>query len=124
MLNTITDGVAKDVQNDLPDNKEENAKNNIAHRPAVLKRAKNEDDLADEVDEEEDGVDNVCDHEDADGVLGIQTGPVLECEEGDGTANDEHAKRGQSQQPNRQCGTIFVQLKAYKTVDQQAGAER
>jgi hypothetical protein len=124
MLNTITDSVAKDVQDDLPDNKEENAKDDIAHRPAVFERAKNKDDLADKVDEEEDGVDNVCNHEDADGVLSIQTGPVLECEEGDGTANDEHAKGGQTQQPNGQCGTILVQLEAYETVDQQAGAER
>lgn len=124
MLDTVADGVAKDVQNYLADNEEEDAKNDIAHRPAVLESAENENDLADEVNEEENGVHDVRNDEDADGVLSIQTGPVLESEKGDGTANDEHAERGQSQQPDRQCCSILVQLETNKSVDQQAGAER
>lgn len=117
VLNTITDGVTKDVQDDLSNNEEEDAKDDVAHGPAVFKRAKNEDNLADEVDEEEDGVHDVCDHEDADGVLGIKTGPVFESEEGNGAADNEHAERSQSQQPDRQGGTVLVQLKSHETVD-------
>lgn len=101
VLDTIADDVAKDVEDDLSDDEEENSKDDIAQWPAVLQRTQDKDDLADEVDEEEDGVDDVGDNEDANGVLSVQTGPVLECEEGDGAADDEHAERRQSQQPDR-----------------------
>lgn len=100
VLDAIADGIAKDIQDDLSNDEEENTENNVAHWPAVLERAQNEDDLADEIDKQEDGVDNVCDNEDTDGVLSIQTGPVLESKEGDGSTNDEHAKGGQAQQPD------------------------
>lgn len=124
VLNTVTDGVAEDVQDDLTDDEEEDTKDDVTHRPAVLKCAENEDDLADKVDKQEDGVDNICDDKDADRVLSIQTGPVLEREEGDCATNDEHGKGGQSQQPDRECCSILVQLETHETVDQQAGAER
>ena len=96
VLNAVADGVAKDIQDDLSNHEKENAKNNVAHWPAVLERAENEDDLADKIDKQEDGVDNVCDNEDADRVLSIQAGPVLESKEGDSATNNEHAKGGQS----------------------------
>ena len=117
MLDAVADGVAEDVQDDLADDEEEDAEDDVAERPAVLECAHDEDDLADEVDEEEDGVHDVCDHEDADGVLGIKTGPVFESEEGNGAADNEHAERSQSQQPDRQGGTVLVQRKSHETVD-------
>lgn len=124
VLDTVADNVAEDVQNDLSNNEEEYTEDDVAQRPAVLQCAQDENDLADEVDEEKDGVDNVCDNKDADGVLSVQTSPVLEGEEGDGAANDEHAEGGQSQQPDRQCCSVLVQLETDKSVDQQAGAQR
>ena len=96
MLDAVADGVAEDVQDDLADDEEEDAEHDVAERPAVLECAHDKDDLADEVDEEEDGVDDVCEDEDANGVLSVQTSPVLEGEKGDGAANDEHAEGGKS----------------------------
>ena len=108
MLDAVADGVAEDVQDDLADDEEEDAEHDIAERPAVLECAHDEDDLADEVDEEEDGVDDVGNDEDADWVLSVHTRPILKCEKGDGTANNEHGKRGQAQQPDRQGRAVFV----------------
>jgi hypothetical protein len=96
VLGAIADNVAKDVQDDLSNHKEEHAEDDVAQRPAVLQRTHDKDNLADEVDEEEDGVDDVGEDEDANGVLSVQTSPVLEGEKGDGAANDEHAEGGKS----------------------------
>ena len=123
VLDAVADGVAEDVQDDLADDEEEDAEDDVAERPAVLECAHDEDDLADEVDEEEDGVHDVGDDEDADWVLGVHTRPILKCEKGDGTANNEHGKGGQAQQPDRQGRAVFVQLETDKAVDEQAGAE-
>ena len=123
MLDPVADGVAKDVQDDLSNDEEEDAENNVAQWPAVLERADDENNLADKVDEKENGVDYVRDNEDADRVLGIQTSPVLEGEEGDGATNNEHAQGGQSQQPDRQGRSVLIQLEANESIDQQAGAE-
>lgn len=123
VLDAVADGVTKDVQNDLSDDKKEDTKDNVTERPAVLKGTHNENDLADEVDEEEDCVDKIRDDEDANGVFGTQTSPVLESEEGDGASNDEHGEGGQAQEPDRQSCAVFIQLETNKAVDQQAGAE-
>ena len=123
VLDAVADGVAEGVQDNLSDDEEEDAENNVAERPAVLECAHDEDDLADEVDEEEDGVDDVGDDEDADWVLGVHTRPILKCEKGDGTADNEHGEGGQAQQPDRQGRAVLVQLETDKAVDEQAGAE-
>lgn len=78
MLDAVADGVAKDIQDDLTDDKEEDTENDVAKRPAVLECSHDQDDLADKVDEQEDCVDDICDNEDADRVLRVQTSPVLE----------------------------------------------
>lgn len=123
MLDAVANGVAEDVQNDLSNDEEEDTENDVAEWPAILECAHNKDDLADEVDEQEDGVDDVGNDENADWVLGIHTGPVLEREKRDGTADNEHGEGGQAQQPDRQGRAVFVQLEADKAVDEQAGAE-
>lgn len=81
VLDIVADGVAEDVEDNLANNEEEDAKANVAQWPAVLECANNEDDLADHVYEEEDGVDDVGYNKDADGVGGAQAGPVLEGEQ-------------------------------------------
>lgn len=100
MLDIIADCVAEDVEDDLANDEEEDSESNVAQRPAVLEGAHNEDNLADDVYEEENGVDDVGDDEDADGVGGAQTGPVFEREERDGAADDEHGEGAESQQPH------------------------
>jgi hypothetical protein len=95
VLHLVADGVTKDVQDNLADDEEEDAKGNVTNRPAVFQRTHDEDDLADSVHEEEDGVDNVRDNEDADGVVGAQARPVLEGEQRNGAANDKHAEGGE-----------------------------
>lgn len=100
MLDIVANGIAEDVENDLADDEEKNTKANVAQWPAVLEGAHNENDLADHVYEEEDGVYNVGDNKDADGVGRAQAGPVLEGQEGDGAADDEHGERAESQQPH------------------------
>lgn len=123
MLDAITDGVTKHVQNNLSNDKKEDAKHDVAQRPTVLEGANNKNDLTDEIDEEKDGVDKVSDDKDADWVLRIQAGPILEGEKRDGASDDEHGQGGQSQQPDRQGRAVFVKLETNKSVDQQAGAE-
>lgn len=81
MLDIVANGVAENVEDDLSDDEEENAERNVAQWPAILEGANNEDDLTDNIHEQENGVDNVCDDEDAHWVLRIQTSPFLEGEE-------------------------------------------
>lgn len=100
MLDIVANGVAEDVENDLANDEEEDSESDIAQWPAVLERADNKNDLADDVYEEEDGVDNVGDDKDADGVGGAQAGPVLEREQRDSAADDEHGKGREPQQPD------------------------
>jgi hypothetical protein len=123
VLYVVADGVAKDVQDDLANDKEENAKADVTERPAVLQGTDNEDDLADDVDEEEYGVDDVCYYKNANGVLRVKASPCLESEEGNSATDNEHAERAQAQQPDRKCGAILVQLETDEAVDQQAGAK-
>lgn len=123
MLDVFADDIAQNVQDDLANDEEEDAERNVAQWPAVLQCANDEDDLADNVDEEEDGVHDVGDNEDSDRVLGVETSPVLEGEEGDSAANNEHAKRAESQQPDGKCCAILVQLESNEAIDQQTGAE-
>lgn len=100
MLGAIANNVTENIQDDLSNHEEEHAKDDVTQRPAVLQCAQDKDDLADEVNEEKDSVDDVGDDENADGVLSVQTSPVLEGKKRDSTANDEHAERGQPQQPD------------------------
>jgi hypothetical protein len=123
MLHAVADGVAEDVKNDLTNHEEEDAKRDVAQWPAILERAHNKDDLAGDVDKQENGVHNVGDDEDSNGVSGAQTGPVLEGEQRDSTTDQEHGEGAQAQQPDRQCCAVLVQLESDEAVDQQAGAE-
>lgn len=123
MLDVIADCVAEDVENDLANDKEEDAKSNITKWPAVFKSSNNEDDLADDIDKEEDGVDNVGDDEDANRVLGAQTCPVLKSEQRHCTANDEHEQSAESQEPDGKGGAVLIQLKSDEAVDQETGTE-
>lgn len=75
MRDSFADGRAEGVQDNLARDEEEDAEGDVAQRPAVLEGACHEDDLHDDVDEELDGVEQVENHEDADGVGGSKAGP-------------------------------------------------
>jgi hypothetical protein len=108
VLDLVADNVAEDVQDDLPNDKEENAEGDVTERPAVFQRSNDKYNLAHRVDEEEDGIHDVCDDEDANGVLGVKSSPALEGQEVHSTADDEHGERTKAKQPDRKCCTVFV----------------
>lgn len=92
--------LAKNIEQNLPDNEEEDGEEDVSQRPALLQRAHHEQHLHDGVDGEEDGVENVDDDKQANGVGWAQPGPALEREERDGEADDEEGERGEAQQPD------------------------
>ena len=71
MLYIFANGFAEDIQDDLTNDEKEYAKEDITERPAVFKCADDQYYLADDVDEEEDGVDNVCNNKDGNGILRV-----------------------------------------------------
>ena len=93
MLDLVADVGGKDVENDLSGHEEEDAKANVAQWPAILQRVDDEEDLHDEVDPDADGIDDVQDDKEADGVGGPQAGPALEGHERDGKRDDKHGER-------------------------------
>ena len=115
---------AQRVQNNLANNEEDDGKGDIAQRPSVLQCAHNEDDLHGKVNDELDGVQEVQDNKEADRVGRAKAGPRFEGSQGDQEGYDECDKRSQSEQPYRQRRTVFVQLKAHKSIDQKTGDER
>jgi hypothetical protein len=90
VLHALTDLIAHDVENDLANDEEKDAKQDVAQRPTVLERTDDKNDLAGDVDEELDGVDNVEYDKNADGILRAQPAPAFESEEGYGAADNEH----------------------------------
>ena len=81
VLHRVADAIAEDVENNLANDKEEDAEDDVAHRPAVLEGTQNKQNLAGRVDKKHDGIDDVGNDEDADGVGGAQAGPALEGEQ-------------------------------------------
>ena len=64
----LTDLVTKHVEDNLANNKEEHAKNDISQRPAILQSVDDENDLHNQVDKEENGVEHVEHNKEPDGV--------------------------------------------------------
>lgn len=59
VLHTLTDAVGKDIENDLADDKEEDAKKNVSKRPPLLQSSHDQQDLHHNIDKDEDGVEDV-----------------------------------------------------------------
>jgi hypothetical protein len=100
VLDLVADDVAEDIQDDLTDDKEEDAERDVTERPAVFQCSNNEYNLTDDVDEQEDGVYDICDDEDANGVLRVQSSPALKRKEVHSATDDEHGERTEAQQPD------------------------
>lgn len=124
MLHIVADGFGEGVQQNLADDESCNAKADVPHGPTLLQSAENQHDLHDNVDEQEDGGEDVDNNEETDGVVRAQTGPSLESQQRDHEADDEHGQAANTQKPDRERRAIFIELKADKTVDHQANAGR
>lgn len=107
----------------MADDKEEDAKRNVAERPAVLQGARNEEDLHYDVDKQLNGVQQVQDDKQADRVGGRKTSPALKSADGDEECDGKCDQRAGTQQPYRQRGAVLVQLEADEAIDKQAGDE-
>ena len=68
MLNLVTDGVAESIKKDLTDDKNNDSKTNVTKRPAILKCIHSKQKLHDQVYHYANGVQDVEDHEQADGI--------------------------------------------------------
>lgn len=108
---------AESVQDDLANNKEEDAKDDVAKGPAVAERAQDKKNLQHNVDGELDGVEQVENDKEANSVDGAEAGPALERSERNEEANREGDKRADAHHPERQGRAVFVELESYKTVD-------
>lgn len=97
VLDTLADGVAEDIQDHLSNHEEEYTKGDVAQRPAVLKCPYDQQNLAAKVDEQHNGVDDVGNNKDTDGVLVAQAGPVLEGEKRHSAGNKEHGEGAEAQ---------------------------
>lgn len=108
MGDALTDSLAERVDEDLANNQEEDAKSNVTQWPSILKSSHDEQDLHDGVDCKEYGAENVEDDEEANSVVGTQTGPALEGQDADDESDGEHGGRADSEQPDTQECAIFV----------------
>ena len=123
MLGGLADLVAKDIQDHLPDDEEEDPEEDMQQRPAVLQRVGDENDLHDGVDEEEDAIEEIQHDEQAHRVRGAEPGFALEGQDRDGERDEEHADGAAAQQPDGLPRAVLVQLEADEAVDEQGGAE-
>lgn len=114
----VANRVAEDVKNDLADDEEEHPKGDVTQRPSVLQRVGDEDDLHNDVDEQEDAIDEIQNHEQAQRIRRAQAELVLERQDRHRAGDEEHADRRASQQPHGLCGAIFVQLKPHEPIDE------
>lgn len=123
MRGRVADVGAEDVQDGLADDEEEHAKDDISERPPLLQRVDDQQHLHDQVHEDEDAVEDVEHDEHAHGVGGAQPGPALERQQRHDARDDEHERREEAQQPDRQGGAVLVQLEADEAVNEQADAQ-
>lgn len=119
MAHSCANPRAEGVQDDLSNNEEEDAKGDITKRPTVLQRAGNQQDLHTKVHSKLNRVKQVEDDEKSDGVRGAQANSRLKSRQRDEEGNGEGHKRADSQHPNTERGSIFVELEANKTIDKQ-----
>lgn len=97
MLYAFANGVTKDIENHLANNEEEDAKQDITQWPAVLQSSNYENDLADGVNEQTDGIDEVGDDKDANRIHETQSGPAFKSQEIDRATDDEHGEGAEPQ---------------------------
>ena len=124
MRGRLADVGAEDVQHGLSNDEEEHAKDDISEWPPVLEGVDDQQNLHDQIDKYENAVENVQDDEHAHGVPGTQSGPALERQKRHDAGDDEHERRKEAQQPDRQCRAVLVQLEADEAVDEQADDQR
>lgn len=118
------DARAECVQNNLAHDKEEDAKSNVAERPAVMQRPRHQQDLHADVDKQLDRIQHVENDKQANRVGRAQAHGRLEGRERDEERDGKRNQRADAQQPDRQRGSILVQLEADKAVDEEGRHDR
>lgn len=123
MINLIADFAAEDIEHHLPNDEEEYTECDVTHGPSISKSSDHQNDLASDIDEQEQGVDNVENDEQWCRGCRIQSSPTLESTDRNTTSDEEHHERAQSQKPYRKSGTIFIDLEPDETVDEEASEQ-
>lgn len=124
VLDALTNVRVEDVEDKLTNDEEEDAKGNVPQRPPVLQSTHDKQDLHDQIDTDEDGVQDVEDDKEANGICGTQCSPALESGQTDEESDGEHEDGADAQQPDGEEGAVFVQLEPDEAVDHEADAER
>lgn len=92
MLHIDADGLTERIENNLPNDKEENSKGDMAQSPTVVESIHKQD-LHHHIDRNTDCVEDVDHHEHSNGRCRTQPHPPLKGEEGNKERNSEHAQR-------------------------------
>ena len=93
VLDPLADSLTEQVHNDLTDDEEEDAKRNVSEWPSLLQCTRDQKDLHNDVDEEEDGAEDVDHNEQSDRVQRSKSCNTLESENTDSKADEEHDER-------------------------------
>ena len=92
MLYSLTDRCTENVENNLTDNEEQGAKDQISQRPSILQSVDYQQDLHAEIDKQCDRRNNVEYNEHSNRVGGAEAGPIFECSERDESGDEEEGE--------------------------------
>ena len=124
MLCTFTYLIAEDVQNNLTNDKEANSKGNISERPSILERIRDQYNLHDHIHQKTNTIDKIQNHKQPNRLRRSETHLIHKRQDRHRARDEEHSDGATAQQPYRLRGSVFIQLKADETVDEQTGAKR
>lgn len=124
MAHSCADFAAEGIKNDLSGDEKEDSKGNITQWPSVVQRSGHQKDLHAHVYEQLNGIQQIQDDKQADGVGWVQTSPSFESGERNEEADGKRNERANSHHPDREWRAILVQLEPDKPVDKQACYQR
>jgi hypothetical protein len=111
------------IQNDLTYGKEEDSKYNITQWPSILQGSHDQQNLTDNIDRDKQGIKNIQQYEQARCLGWVQTSIAVEGKESNHSSDDEHDCASTTEEPYGERGTIFVDLVANETVDEETYAK-
>nr|GFD50062.1 hypothetical protein [Tanacetum cinerariifolium] len=108
VLHVVTDDLAEGVQQDLADDERDHSQDDVQQWPSLFQCSKHHNDLANNVDCQEDRAEKVDHDEESDGVLRPQSGPSLECQNRHRERYQKHDGAASVDQPDRKCRAVLV----------------
>jgi len=120
----LTDLVGEGIQQNLAHGEEKHSKGDITQRPPILQCPQHQQDLTAHVDEQEQRVDNIHEHEERRSLCRVESSVAVEGADGDRACEKEHHERADAHQPDGESSAVFVDLEADEAIDQEAGARR